>query len=345
MPRNSATFVPPRFAPRAPGTRRAVWTDVKTTTLRRIVAAPHGTPVERRDTPLLPSRPLPAGTSRGTILVLTGPNAGRVAVVEPHGIVVGRGEEADLAVDDPAVSSRHARVAAGPDGGFHIEDLESTNGTFVAGRRVRLAPLSSGDAIQLGPGLKLRFTLSEETDESLQRRLYESSVRDRLTGVFNRAYFADRMMVEAALARRGQGAAVSLLMIDLDGLKRVNDRHGHLSGDRALSFVAARMASATRLGDVLARYGGDEFVVVAGRTDLAEALVLAERLRQVVAQVHFAAGGERVTVTVSIGVGCSSELQASGDADPLEALIALADERLYAAKRAGGNRVHSSRIP
>jgi len=294
---------------------------VKSTTLRR-----------------LPSRPLPAGTSRGTILVLTGPNAGRVAVVEAHGIVVGRGEEADLAVNDPAVSSRHARVAAGPDGGFHIEDLESTHGTFVAGRRVRLAPLSSGDAIQLGPGLKLRFTLSEETDESLQRRLYESSVRDRLTGVFNRAYFADRMMVEAALARRG--AAVSLLMIDLDGLKRVNDRHGHLSGDRALSFVAARMAGATRLGDVLARYGGDEFVVVAGRTDLAEALVLAERLRQVVAQVHFAAGGERVTVTVSVGVGCSSELQAGGDADPVEALIALADERLHEAKRAGGNRVH-----
>ncbi|HEX8791367.1 MAG TPA: FHA domain-containing protein, partial [Polyangiaceae bacterium] len=99
------------------------------TTLRRIVAAPLDPPIERRDTPLLPSRPLPAGVSRGTLLVLTGPNAGRVAAVEPHGIVVGRGEEADLAVDDPAVSSRHARVAVGPDGGFHIQDLDSTNGT------------------------------------------------------------------------------------------------------------------------------------------------------------------------------------------------------------------------
>ena len=68
-------------------------------------------------TPLLPSRPLPAGASRGTILVLTGPSAGRVAVVEAHGIVVGRGEKADLVVDDPAVSTRHARVSAGPGGG------------------------------------------------------------------------------------------------------------------------------------------------------------------------------------------------------------------------------------
>ncbi len=115
-------------------------------------------------------------------------------------------------------------------------------------------------------------------------------------------------------------------MIDLGGLKRVNDRHGHPSGDRALSFVAASMASVTRLGDVLARYGGDEFAVIAARTDVAEALVIAERVRQAVAQVHFAAGGERVTMMVSVGVASCSKLLA-GDADPGEALIALADER------------------
>ncbi len=290
--------------------------------------------------PLLRSRPPAAGGSRATILVLTGPSAGRIVVVESHGVVVGSGQDADLVVVDPAVDRRHARVAASPRGGFHIEDLESTHGTFVAGRRVNVAPLASGDAIQLGPGLKLRFSLSAETDDSLHRRLYESSVRDRLTRVFNHAYFADRMTVEATLARRGQGDA-ALLLIDLDGLARVNDRHGHLSGDRALSFIAARIASVTRLGDLLARYGGDEFVVVAPRTDLAEALVLAERVRQGVAEVRFGARGERVTVTVSVGVACSSELQ-EVDADPADALIALAGERLHEAKRAGGNRVHPS---
>ena len=237
--------------------------------------------------------------------MLTGLHAGRLAVVDRRGVVVGRGDDADLVVEDPAVSRRHARIAGGPDGTFNVEDLGSTNGTFVAGRRITLSPLTPGDALQLGPEFKLRFSLSNETDESLQRRLYESSVRDPLTHAFNRAYFADRLMVE--VAHRADGEP-SLLMIDLDGLKQVNDRHGHLSGDRALSFVAARIASAIRMGDVLARYGGDEFVVLAGHTNLAEALVLAERVRHVVAQLRFAAGGERVAMTVSVGVASLDEV-------------------------------------
>jgi len=273
--------------------------------------------------------------------VLTGPSAGRLAVVEPHGLVVGRGDEAGLVVDNAAVSRLHARVALGRDGHFYVEDLDSTNGTFVAGHRVAHSPLAPGDAIQLGPELKLRFSLSDETDESLHRRLYESSVRDPLTRTFNRAYFADRLTVEIAVARRAERRA-SLLMIDLDGLKHVNDRHGHLSGDRALSFVAARIASATRAGDLLARYGGDEFVVLAGGTTLTEALVLAERVRRVVGELCFVAGGERVAMTVSIGVAWLGEVDLDA---PGQGLVALADERLYEAKRAGKNRVRPDGAP
>ena len=245
---------------------------------------------------MLPSCPLPPGTSRGTVLVLTGLNAGRVAAVNQNGLVVGRRDDADLVVDDPAVSHRHARIAIDAADGFYIEDLDSTNGTFVAGHRVRLSNLAPGDVIQLGPELQLRFSLSSETDESLQRRLYESSVRDPLTRVFNRAYFADRLMVEIAVATRHPCEA-ALLMIDLDGLKQVNDRHGHMAGDRALSFVAARIARAIRVGDLLARYGGDEFVVLASRTSLSRALVVAERVRRAVADLCFIAGGERVSMT------------------------------------------------
>jgi len=183
---------------------------------------------ERRDTPLLPpARRRPTGRSRGTLLVLTGTNAGQLVVVSRRGVIIGRGAGADLALDDLAVSARHARVAIGPDGAPYVEDLDSTNGTFVGGRRVGTSSLVAGDALQLGPDVVLRFSLSHETDDSLQRRLYESSVRDPLTCTFNRAYFADRLMVEIAVARRSEDDT-SLLMIDLDGLKQVNDRHGHL---------------------------------------------------------------------------------------------------------------------
>jgi diguanylate cyclase (GGDEF)-like protein len=285
---------------------------------------------------MLPSAPLPESPARGTLVVLTGTSAGRLAVVGRRGVVVGRGDGADLVVDDDAVSRRHARVGVGPDAAFFVEDLDSMNGTFVSGRRVTLSTLVAGDSIQLGPQLKLRFSLGDEADESLQRKLYESSVRDPLTHAFNRAYFADRLSVELAIARRAQGE-VSLLMIDLDGLKEINDRHGHLAGDRALSFVAARIASATRAGHLLARYGGDEFVILAALTSLHEALVLAERVRRCVAELCFAAGGEPVVMSVSIGVASVGEVAAGVPAG--EGLVALADERLYAAKRAGKNRV------
>jgi two-component system, cell cycle response regulator len=316
---------------------RRVREGARDATLRHVAASAKKTRSAHRDTPLVPSHPLPPGSSRATVLVLTGPNAGRLAGVDHRGFVVGRGDDVDLVVDDPAVSQRHARIAIDANDVFYIEDLDSMNGTFVGGHRVRKSTLAPGDAIQLGPELQLRFSLSNETDESLQRRLYESSVRDPLTRAFNRAYFADRLMIEIAVAARSECEA-ALLMIDLDGLKQVNDRHGHLSGDRALSFVAARIARAIRMGDLLARYGGDEFVVLASRTSLAQALILAERVRSAVAQLCFVAGGERVAMTVSVGVASLREVDA--DARTKEALLGLADERLYSAKRAGRNRVH-----
>ena len=315
---------------------RRVLKSARRSSPRPVASATEETRTLQRNTPMVPSHPLPPGSSRGTILVLTGLNAGRLAGVDHRGLVVGRSGDVDLVVDDPAVSYRHVRIAIDVNDVFYVEDLDSTNGTFVAGHRVMRSVLVPGDTIQLGPELKLRFSLSSETDESLQRRLYESSVRDPLTRTFSRAYFADRMMVEIAVANRAESEA-ALLMIDLDGLKQVNDRHGHLSGDRALSFVAATIARAIRMGDLLARYGGDEFVVLASRTSLAQALVLAERVRRAVAHLCFVAGGERVVMTVSVGVASLREIEV--DAPPKEALLKLADDRLYEAKRAGRNRV------
>jgi two-component system cell cycle response regulator len=281
-----------------------------------------------------------AGPSHATLIVLSGPDAGRIVVVGEAGLVVGRDETAALVADDPAVSRRHARIAAGPRGGYYVQDLGSTNGTFVAGRRVAWAPLGSGDTVRLGPDFRLRFAITDESERSLQDKIYESSVRDSLTRAYTRRYATDRISREIERSRR-TGGDTAVLLIDVDNLKRLNDERGHLAGDRALCATAAIVAGSIRAGDVLGRYGGDEFVVLLPNASGHQAVLLARRIRTAVAKQHFAAGGSRVPVTVSIGVASLAELRTT--ASPMTDLIALADGRLYEAKRSGRNGVSASK--
>jgi diguanylate cyclase (GGDEF)-like protein len=296
----------------------------------------------RRNTPLLPSRPIPSGASRATLTVLAGSDSGRMIAVGRKGLVVGRGPDADLIVDDVAVSRRHARISPAPEGGFFVEDLSSANGTFVGDRRVSCAPLASGDRLQLGPRYRLRFAVLDAADESLHQLLYETSVHDGLTHVFNRRYLEGRLVVQVDQARSNRADA-ALLMIDVDHFKQLNDRHGHMAGDRALATLAARLAAMTRVEDLVGRFGGDEFVVLATGMTLAEGTRLAERVRRDIQDVRFGAGGGRVAVTVSIGVAALGEEtgEEGGDGAGAEALLARADERLLRAKAGGRNRVCS----
>jgi diguanylate cyclase (GGDEF)-like protein len=256
--------------------------------------------------------------------------------VEAAGAIIGRDPDADLVVEDTGVSRHHARVACAPDGGFYVEDLGSTNGTFVGTARIGIAPLVGGETIRLGPQMRVRFAVLDATVESLYRRLYESSVRDPLTHLFNRQYLAGRVVAEVAHAQRTR-SDLALLIADVDSFKQVNDRFGHLAGDRALCTVGARMMRTIRIDDVLARYGGDEFVILAPATGTVEALHLGERVCRTIQELRLSARGQSVPITLSIGIASLGEV--SGCAAHIPALFALADSRLYGAKAAGRNRV------
>jgi two-component system cell cycle response regulator len=290
----------------------------------------------RRDTPVIAAYARKARSVRATLTSLTGAQAGRLVAIEASPMILGRAADSDMVLEDPGVSRRHARLVRTAAGGFYIEDLRSTNGTFVNWGRVGLSLLQGGEVLHIGPHLRMRFAVVDAVEEALYRRLYESSIRDSLTQLFNREYLHDRLVVEIAHARRTD-ADLALLAIDIDSLKQVNDRFGHAVGDRALCSVADCMKRAVPPNDVLARYGGDEFLIVVTAVGGIEAAHLAERVRRSVEELDLAMGGQEVRLTLSIGIASLSELTAIEH--PISALMALSDERLYRAKGAGRNCV------
>jgi two-component system, cell cycle response regulator len=170
----------------------------------------------------------------------------------------------------------------------------------------------------------------------LAQRLQEMSNHDGLTRALNHRAIHERLQEELDRAQR-YGHTVTVIIGDLDLFKRVNDTHGHLAGDVVLRGAAAAMGRVLRTSDTLGRYGGEEFLAVLPETDLEAGRQVAERLRRAVAErPAVLSSGEQVGITVSFGVACRSELPARANAD---ALVGLADARLYAAKAAGRNCV------
>jgi diguanylate cyclase (GGDEF)-like protein len=271
-----------------------------------------------------------------TLTVLTGVNAGETRRLGAAPFTIGRARDASLRLPYESVSRRHCRLEL-RDRQLVLTDTGSANGTFLNGVRVTTALVAEGDKIAVGRAV-FRFALQDELDESVQCRLYDAAIRDDLTGLYNRRYFRDRLDAEIAFARR-QALPVSLVLMDLDYFKRVNDEHGHPAGDEVLAALGARLRATGRDDDLAARIGGDELAVCARATNADHAFALAERLRSVIADAPVRVGAVSIAMTVSLGV-------ATFPADGAESgpeLFAVADRALYRAKRDGRNLVGLSR--
>jgi len=271
---------------------------------------------------------------RCTLTVLAGPLPGRVVAVDRDSLVLGRCEEADVHLDDRGLSRTHVRIFRRQDT-WYVEDLDSTNGTWVQGDRLCGArQLAEGDRIQLGEGVLLKTSLQDALEQQATRRLYESAVLDPLTRVHNRRYLDERLEEELAFAQRHH-TCLSLLLLDIDHFKRINDTLGHQAGDAVLRVVAGTLHKMIRTEDLVARYGGEEFVVVARGIDAANAMIFAERIRRLVAGLSIPWEGRPVHVTVSIGVATFSVERRYGRSTDL---VEDADRALYRAKESGRNR-------
>jgi diguanylate cyclase (GGDEF)-like protein len=272
--------------------------------------------------------------TRAYLVVQVGASVGELYRITREA-TLGRSRRADFQLIDDGVSRRHARIIIEGDEVF-LEDLNSRNGTFIGSERLTgRRKLENGDRIALAGGkVVLRFTVGDSLDEEFQRQMYNSSLRDGLTMAFNKRYFTERLNSEYRFAER-HSEPLSLLLLDLDEFKQINDQNGHVAGDHVLKKFAAAMIQSVRNEDVFARYGGEEFCVISRAIALDQAQTFAERLRAVTEGLDIEFGGKKIPLTVSIGIATLPE---SGAAGPTE-LLNAADRALYAAKSRGRNRV------
>jgi two-component system cell cycle response regulator len=245
---------------------------------------------------------------------------------------VGRMSDNEIVLDDDSVSRRHARIEKREDG-WVVMDVGSRNGTLVNDREISgVAKLAHGDRLQIGFTI-FKYLSGNDAESAFFEEIYQLTITDNLTQVHNRRHFDDVIEREFSRARRF-GRPLSLLMLDIDSFKRINDGYGHLVGDAVLRDIARLVQMRVRRDDTVARYGGEEFVVLMPETTLSNAMPVATKLRAEIAAHVITYRDVRFSVTVSIG--CAEFVD--GDVAPSD-LVLRADKKLYAAKDAGRNCV------
>lgn len=297
-------------------------------TLAAVTIAPDSHPT--RPVAAIPATPVdPNDTRTGSLLVLSGlaADVGTHAAVDGElriGRVVG-----GLVLRDARVSRLHARIWR--DGaGWMVEDLNSTNGTSLNGQRIDgPTPLANGDKIFIGDTV-LRFAIVDETEAAFFAKMDRLASTDPLTGLPAKHRF-DSMLEEELRAARLGGGELAVLMMDLDGLKAINDLHGHALGANTVAVVGSAIGGVVAGRGEACRFGGDEFCAYLPGHSAEEAMEVAQAICEVVRSTSSTLGGVTVHATISIGVAARTDETTVAD------VVAAADRALYRAKANGRN--------
>jgi two-component system, cell cycle response regulator len=269
---------------------------------------------------------------------LSGPALGKEIPLVHRQLVLGRGEDCDIVIPDPSVSRKHLQIncrkvlkAGSQELAVVIRDLDSKNGTFVNYEAVQQKALKPGDKISLGRVI-LEFDRRDLAEQNFYEEIFRLATIDHLTSLLNKATITRTLIDEIAASLRDQ-RWISIVLLDIDQFKSINDVHGHLMGDRLLQAIAKVLKTSIRRRDKVGRFGGDEFMIVLPETGPKGALRLAERIRSNVektagAELEFSAG-----ITVSLGAASCRAAEPNDNS-----LIEHADAALYRAKSLGRNR-------
>lgn len=266
------------------------------------------------------------------LVIIRGARLGSRIVPGEDPLVIGRSVDADFQISDRSISRRHCRIFR-ENGRYWVEDLGSTNHTWLNDKQIDRAALRDGDHLRISQSV-LKFVDEGNIEAGYHSELHESTIRDTLTGLYNRRHAMAVLEKEASRAQRDADYRLALVILDLDFFKEINDDYGHLAGDGVLRQLSAIARERVRGSDTLARIGGEEFALILPDTEAEEARRLADAIRATVEQAGFRIDDEEHVITLSAGVATWQAGMQS-----ISELLQAADRQLYEAKSSGRNRV------
>ncbi|GHG76703.1 GGDEF domain-containing protein [Comamonas sp. JC664] len=266
------------------------------------------------------------------LVVIYGLDLGRKFDLTSGETLIGRSSKADIQIDQESVSRNHAGITNTREG-VRIRDLGSTNGTFINDELVEgVRELRNGDLVKIGRTI-FKYIAGGNIEAAYHDEIYRLTTMDGLTQIYNRRYFDEQLDREISRSRRYE-RMLSLVLLDIDHFKAVNDKYGHLAGDSVLKQLASTVRTKIRREDVFARYGGEEFAILLPEVSLTGTRQLAEKVRRLVEKQRFEFDRQAIPVTVSVGLAALEPFhRESGE------LVRDADEKLFEAKTTGRNRV------
>ena len=266
------------------------------------------------------------------LVVIYGLDLGRKYDLNRAETVIGRSSKADIQVDQESISRSHAKLS-NSGGQISIRDMGSTNGTFVNDEMVQSDfQLRNGDLVKIGRTI-FKFIGGGNIEAAYHDEIYRLTTVDGLTQISNRRFFEEALEREISRCNR-YGREMSLVLIDVDHFKQINDNHGHLAGDAVLKQLASTIKNRIRREDVFARYGGEEFALLLPEVNLEGGAAMAEKARKLVEGQKFEFDQQRIPVTISAGVAALAGTQR----EPAD-IIRAADAKLYESKSTGRNKV------
>jgi len=273
-----------------------------------------------------------AGKQEPALIVVQGDAMGKVHRLAPGRNVVGRHADTNIHIQNRSVSSFHADIRVSPEQTAILEDLKSTNGTYLNSEKISSPVLlKQNDLVKFGSHV-FKY-VDNHLDASFSESLHEAGTVDTLTGAYNKGYLLK--LINSSIEIAKGGFLLSMVILDLDHFKKVNDTYGHVAGDYVLKeSVKVIRDQVIRADDKLGRFGGEEFVVLMHDTPINVAKEVAERIRTTLAAHNFEHEGKKIAVTASLGVALWQPKYKTASE-----FLEVVDQLLYKSKENGRNRV------